>query len=329
MEDAAGARDLAEAVNCSGGTFNVEWRGSVVVDATIAVGHGSALNITGVGENATVDGGGETQLFVVSGAYLSLNGLQLSNGFYPGLGPIVSGGAAIYANGSTLVLQNTAFLNNIGKYSAYGGAIRADDCTVSFSGKTTMVGNYAIYGAGVYIEGEEALLSWSGVSVFSNNTCNEYGCAVFAINVDRVSWAGDTTFEINESETSAGAALSLQGVVSASWSGRTRFIGNVGRSFAGAVYAVDVRTLAWKGETLFNNNSGAIYVSRSTCTWEGTMNFSDNRPDALYRGGALHIIGSNVSWSGQTLFTGNLAPTSGGAMYVDQSNVCIGGETVF
>lgn len=46
VEDTAGARYLAEAVNCSGGTFNVEWHGVVNVDVPIAVGEGSTLNIT-------------------------------------------------------------------------------------------------------------------------------------------------------------------------------------------------------------------------------------------------------------------------------------------
>lgn len=37
VDDTAEARYLAEAVNCSGGTFNVEWHGSVVVDVSIVI----------------------------------------------------------------------------------------------------------------------------------------------------------------------------------------------------------------------------------------------------------------------------------------------------
>ena len=71
VENTTQVQALAEAVNCSGGTFNVEWRGSVVVDTDIVVVDGTVLNITrGEGCNATLDGGGMMRLFRVANASL-------------------------------------------------------------------------------------------------------------------------------------------------------------------------------------------------------------------------------------------------------------------
>lgn len=57
VESTAQVQALAGAVsNCSGGVFEVEWRGSVVVEEAIIVTNGCVLNITGVGMNAGMDG---------------------------------------------------------------------------------------------------------------------------------------------------------------------------------------------------------------------------------------------------------------------------------
>ena len=159
VKDTAGARDLAEAVNCSGGTFNVEWLGFVVVDVSIAVRQGSALNITGVDADASVDGDGTTQLFLVSEASMNLSNIQLTNGADG------YGSAAVYAVSSTLVLQNTAFQGHS------DGAMHVDDSVVSFRGETVMNDNFNDGpGAGIYITGQTSVVSWSGVSTFFNNT---------------------------------------------------------------------------------------------------------------------------------------------------------------
>ncbi|CAN0391509.1 unnamed protein product, partial [Ascophyllum nodosum] len=56
VENTREVQGLAEAVNCSGGTFNVEWRGSIVIDTEIVVFDGTVLNVTrGKGSNAILD----------------------------------------------------------------------------------------------------------------------------------------------------------------------------------------------------------------------------------------------------------------------------------
>ncbi|CAM9855813.1 unnamed protein product, partial [Ascophyllum nodosum] len=64
---------LAETVYCTGGEFEVEWRGHVVLEQGIVVPGGTILNVTGVGPNATIDGGGITRIFTVINASLHVN----------------------------------------------------------------------------------------------------------------------------------------------------------------------------------------------------------------------------------------------------------------
>lgn len=65
VEDASDMGTLVETVYCTGGEFEVEWRDHVVVDQGIVIPDGTVLNVTGVGSNATIDGGGISRLFTL------------------------------------------------------------------------------------------------------------------------------------------------------------------------------------------------------------------------------------------------------------------------
>lgn len=318
VEDTAGAGFLAEVVNCSGGTFNVEWHGAVVVDVPIAVGQGSTLNIMGMDADASVDGDGATQLFVISKASLTLSSLQLTNGF-AGFGD-----AAINAVSSILVLQNTIFQGN------KGGAMRVIDSAVSFSGETTIKDNEGTSGAGVHVTGEDSVVSWSGVSTFFNNSCDMDGCAVYAGADVRVSWSGETMFELN-SASDAGSAVSVWVGANALWSGRTTFVSNTDDFHTGSLFGIGPNNLTFVGDTLFINNTGAVQLMISTCVWKGKTSFINNKPkpDHNMGGGALNLLKSNVSWSGEMYFTNNTVVSSGGALNIITSNVSGSGKTNF
>lgn len=105
VEDSAHAQALAAAVNCSGGSFEVEWRGRVVMDEPIYVVDGTVLTITGEGTGAVIDGNATTRLFTVVNAVLYLSGLNISNG------ASVTGGA-IAATSSSLTFNRTNFVGN-------------------------------------------------------------------------------------------------------------------------------------------------------------------------------------------------------------------------
>lgn len=121
------ARAFAEAVKCSGGAFKVEWKGSVVVEQVIRVIDEVVLNVTDVGSNAGMDGGGNVRLLTVANASLHMSDMKVSNGS-------ACSGGAIAAPGSILTFNRTAFASNIATYS--GGALFVlDGSIVSWAGR--------------------------------------------------------------------------------------------------------------------------------------------------------------------------------------------------
>lgn len=108
------ARALTEALNCSGGVFEVTWNGTVVVEKPILVAGGTVLNVTGVGSRAVVDGRGVTGLFRIFDAFLYASNLDFVNGNS-------TSGGAIAALGSNVPLSRTSFVGNIA--TSYGGAV--------------------------------------------------------------------------------------------------------------------------------------------------------------------------------------------------------------
>lgn len=76
VETSAQAQALAAAVNCSGGAFEVEWRGAVIVDQPIYVLDGTVLTVAGAGSDAVIDGNSATRLFTVVNASLHVSGVN-------------------------------------------------------------------------------------------------------------------------------------------------------------------------------------------------------------------------------------------------------------
>lgn len=116
VEDTASATALAEAVACSGGYFEVEWRGTVTVSQTIYIGEGTVLVIVGTGGDAVVHGSFSTRLFAVVDSSLNLKNVQISGGN-------ATVGGAIALRRSSLVLNQTSFSENTSIYG--GGALYA------------------------------------------------------------------------------------------------------------------------------------------------------------------------------------------------------------
>jgi len=257
VTDTASATSLAEAVKCSHGTFNVIWRGRVLVNDTICIPDGTTLYVSGEGSGAEVDGGGRTRLFMALGAYLHIDGLILSNGN-------ASYGGAIAATRSGVFLNQTTYNGNIA--SSYGGAI--------------------------YI-GVGSMASWSGQTQFSLNSvidADGMGGAVHVANKSQASWDGETSFVNNTAQY--GGALSVEWDSIASWHERTSFIKNTAQ-YGGALYPHDGSIISWKEETSFTSNhamssGGAIYhTTSSTITVGGDTYFLDNT--AGIDGGAAYI----------------------------------------
>ncbi|CAN0033205.1 unnamed protein product [Ectocarpus sp. 4 AP-2014] len=160
-EDAA---TLAASLQSSNGGFSVQWDGEVFVSETIRVTNDTSLNITGAGPSAIADGQNTTQLFYVDG-------------------------------GSSLHLSDMTLLN--GRYSD-GGAIYAEQSSVSFGGNVSFISNSASnYGGAIFAN--FSTLSWDGDgTLFSSNRADVHGGAIFAI-ASTVSWYSDGTHFRNNS----------------------------------------------------------------------------------------------------------------------------------
>ncbi|CAN0237623.1 unnamed protein product [Ectocarpus sp. 8 AP-2014] len=179
-EDAA---TLAMSIQCSNGDFSVQWVEEVFVVETIYVTDGTSLIITGVGPEAIADGGDSTQLFVADrGSNLHLSDVILTNG--------------------------NAF---------DGGAIHANQSSVSFGGNTIFSSNSATEGGGA-IYAYDSRVSWDGDGIqFNSNHAGEDGGAIYAVE-STVSWDGDDTyFYSNFADNTGGAIYAYEST--ASWDG--------------------------------------------------------------------------------------------------------------
>ncbi len=277
VETSEDAQALAAAVNCSGGSFEVEWVGRVAVDETIYVVDGTVLAINGADTAAVIDGNSAMRLFTVVDAVLHLSDVNITSG-------ASLAGGAIAAAGSVLTFDRTNFDGN----SAYwhGGAVFASDgSNVTCTGGGTFANNRAYMdGGGAMLVAGSSTVSCGGSWI--NNTAASRGGALTVDFDSNASWRDEATFAFNTGDL--GGALAVLNGSSASWSGATFFISNYARHL-GAV-AVESSTVSWSGSTEFVSNSASI-------------------------GGAVSAIrGSSISWTGATEFTSNMAESDGGAV---------------
>ncbi|CAN0422398.1 unnamed protein product, partial [Ascophyllum nodosum] len=198
VENTTQVQTLAEAMNCSGGTFKVEWNGTIVIDIEIVVTSGTVLNITGsVGSSAVLDGGGSTRLFRVANAYLQLNDVEVRD-------DSASFGGAITAINSTVILNRTSFISNTATNKSGGAMFVYGGSSVFFSGKTGFFNNTSSYdGGALYVVNSS--VSWDSGSnasrrenvYFIDNNAQFEGGAIAADLGSNVSWDGETLFSGN------------------------------------------------------------------------------------------------------------------------------------
>ena len=286
VEDAAQAKTLAETIKCSGGSFQVEWKGNISMDETIYAVDGTVLHIYGTHAGAVISGNLEKRLITVVNASLYLTNVRVEFGF------AVAGGA-IVASRSNLTLNQTVFVSNQAR--GLGGALYVmDQSIVSFIGETTF---------------------------FANNVADNSGGAIYVAGGSVVSWKGRNTFFIdNLSGLNGGAATITDGSV-ASWNGAVSFSNNTCGGYGGAVHISDHTNVAWGGPTYFFNNTAGYFgggissTDGSNVSWSAEMTLDHNLAGA-YGGGVLLYLGSTLTWSGKTRFCDNRAGVYGGAMLV-------------
>ena len=211
VEASEQARALAAAVNCSGGSFEVEWRGRVVVDETIHVGDRTVLTVRGDDTRAVIDGNATTRLFTVVNATLHLIDVNVTSG------ASIAGGA-IAAAGSVVTFNRTNFIRNIA--TGFGGAVfLLDGSNLSCPEEGAFANNRAKVSGGAMFVTDASTVS--GGSSWLNNTAGVSGGAVFIEDNSNMSWREETMFSFNAAEYSGGALHSSNS--SMSWSGPTVF----------------------------------------------------------------------------------------------------------
>ena len=285
VENTTQVQALAEAVNCSGCTFNVEWRGSIVVDTEIVVVDGTVLNITrGEGSNAILDGGGMTRLFRVVNASLQLNDVQVRNGS-------ATFGGAIVAMKSNLALNGVKFTGNTANDKNGGAMFVYGASNVSFYGETDFSHNKGNNSGGaVYMESSS--VSWNGVSSFSDNTANFSGGAVYIVKGSTASWAEETNFKRAPARNFSRRRLRFEDYNHVSRSADAYFVNNRA-----------------------GDEGGAIFVDRgSHLSWNGVTIFSGNNAQSGGGGALLIAYASTVVLAGDTIFFNNSCGSQGGAI---------------
>lgn len=171
----------------SGGTFEVEWKGTMRTGETIALYDGTELTVGGVGLDAVADGMGVAQLFAVANATLHLHSLCASNSAYAG----TAGGGGIAAVHSRVLFNSTNFVNNSAKS---GGALCAvDGSDVFCSENIVFSGSVAATFSGAVFLQANLHFSCLGEAIFLNNSASESGGAFCRDDASTGLWNGETT----------------------------------------------------------------------------------------------------------------------------------------
>nr|WP_301862044.1 Ig-like domain repeat protein [Methanobrevibacter smithii] len=290
------------------------------------------------GNGHTIDANGHGSIFVVkdSSVTLTLNDLTLINANpVSDSSGIVSNGGAVYFDGSTLIVNNVNFKNNI--VYKYGGAIYTtgtcivdssvfDGNDVQFRSQNIDNGGAAIYadnGASLLISNSQIINNHKNMVIRDNNVGDLVDGVVVATGYTKIS----KSYFRNNSGCYGGAVTSL-GYTNA---GKNQIIiensvFDANRAFQGAAVNVIGSTFKISG-TNFTNNKGVGYGSGNPnvgalLTWyncEGTIsdcNFINNTADngAAYRLGDDNKGVSSASVDSCT-FINNTATNQGGAVY--------------
>lgn len=249
VEDTDGASQLAGALNCSGGVFDVEWLWPVTVSETIAVGNDTVLTVRGEGdEPALVDGANQIRGVVVHGGILHLSNVTVTNalGFT---------GGAIDAYFADITLMSCVFVSNNATYE--GGAVSAQSSTVRLLGDTRFSTNTAVDG--------EAICAWHDASItvdkfalFEGNEAGKEEGAIFIYDLSDITINGG---EFVGNRAAFGGAASLHNYPTMVVRGDTVFANNTAIATGGAVYAGNKNLIAIDGNFVWERNS-ADYGAR-------------------------------------------------------------------
>jgi predicted outer membrane repeat protein len=319
-----------------------------------------------VANTATEDGGG---IYIVNGT------LRLSNSVFVGEtspccqsavngGGIYASGSQIYLSGSeTTVMNNTATGNGGGLYLVNGTILNVNGCRVGHTA-TTLGGNDAVLGAGMYVDGGQVTINGK----INNNIATNSGGGIYATNssltMTLTTVGGIGTNEHNQIGATGlnGAGMYLINNTIARLD-QTNIISNtmsnINTGYGGGIYIRDGSVLTMTNSTvdkhkvpsLADGRGAGMYIYNATVTMSNTV-VADNIA-ANFAGGVrmfgtsvLNILGGSQFNNNQALngnggaiaatntpdlniedskFQTNHASGSGGAVYLDAGTISFDG----
>ena len=318
VEDTAGAQDLAEAVNCSEGSFAVEWVGSVFVEETIRFFGGTSLSITGAVDGTSVANGGNiTSLFEVDGGTLHLSHLTLTNG-------TGASGGAIYATDAVVTVTSCTILHNTG---VHGGGVFLENALLETDHSSFADNTASKSGGALYMEASNVTV---GATVLFQRNGASFGGALYVGRSSNLTLAGDNISLANNTASVFGGGLYAY-QSTGYLTGNAALVGNTAE-FGGAIFT-DNGSFSIIGDMLLSNNfagdsGGAFYGGLSVFDIAGTIICDNN--SALFGGGGLNLWASNMTIQplAEAAFIGNTAEF-GGAAYMSTSTFAMDGDVLF
>ena len=300
------ARNLAEAVRCSRGVFEVEWKGSVIVHETISVVNGTVLKVFGSGPDAVIDGGGSTRMFTLDNASLDLSNVAVING------ASANSGGAIAASSSNLAFRQTSFYGNNAIWN--GGALFfSKGSNATFYETTRFQENTAGAGGGALYLSDGSTAVWIGETVFSNNSAANNGGAIYnTLSGSNISWRGGTDFIGNTASLGVGigggGAIFVGDGAKVEWNGTMNFTSNFASWDGGAVAAESASGMT-EPQSSFDPSVSRILVGGPTI-------FFNNTCDGNGGGMSLSATSSVYFETAHVTFSNNSAALAGGAVFI-------------
>jgi predicted outer membrane repeat protein len=328
------ALQLAQALNCSNGSFEITWCGRVTVPETIVVGARTELTISSCADKvaAVIDGGNSTQLFNVVGQ-LHLVNVTLQDAYSADAGSAVQGQTgsqltaigssilgstgdtygAVYTAGSAL-LTDCVLSNNMVAFREYGSFAGQRGAAVhgTATSKLDITGCTFIKNSGmsaVYAVGRRARFSSSR---FESNTALQRGGAMYLATLAPVVIEDCQFLNNSIAEDVGGAVFGTCGMVLK----RCSFIGNASPAVSGAVAVINgtlyVTDCNFKGNIAFIGGAITAYAGTSATITGST--FDSNF--ALSKGGAVQFFTQSIGVVKNSTFISNRA-NAGAALYIE------------
>lgn len=322
VQDSEGVHGLVAAVNCSGGSFDVEWVGSVIVEDTIRLFGGTTLNITGAVDRTSVaNGANMTSLFEVASGTLRLYHLSL-------VGGKGERGGAIYATDALLTTASCIISSNTG---IQGGGAYLDNTALELINSSFTHNVASGIGGAMYVRASNVTV---GERVLFESNKASSGGALYVSGSSILTVAGDNiAFARNTATTDGGGGLLLwNSILHVDHFGRVQYFGNIAIS-GGAIHSFNSRVV-FDGNVVFANNfagdrGGGLYSDCSavnvtgTALWENNTSLNTGGGAAVWKSTVHVVAGSNVS------FSNNIATVGGGMFIGENAAVVITGLATF